>query len=168
MYGYISGFDDKFELYDPTDPSSTDIIELPKQCADTIPLIFGFNSCSDSITVISAALLQGQGVLLDENQQDTILRVVPEEGFSGDVIVAVTVRDGSGGQESIEFRFEHLGKNYDPITVPNFITPNNDQINDRLTIRSDDHLDLFDITIYSRWGNKVYQANTMSRYRTVD
>ena len=106
MYGYISGFDDKFELYDPTDPSSTDIIELPKQCADTIPLIFGFNSCSDSITVISAALLQGQGVLLDENQQDTILRVVPEEGFSGDVIVAITVRDGSGDQESIEFRFD--------------------------------------------------------------
>ena len=163
LYGYISGFDDKFELYDPTDPSSTDIIELPKQCADTIPLIFGFNSCSDSITVISAALLQGQGVLLDENQQDTILRVVPEEGFSGDVIVAITVRDGSGGQESIEFRFEHLGKNYDPITVPNFITPNNDQINDRLTIRSDDYLDLFDITIYSRWGTKVYQANTMSQ-----
>lgn len=89
--------------------------------------------------------------------------MVPEEGFSGDVIVAITIRDGSGGEESIEFRFEHLGKNYDPITVPNFITPNNDQINDRLTIRSDDYLDLFDITIYSRWGTKVYQANTMSQ-----
>ena len=74
--------------------SSPEVIELPKQCADTIPLIFGFNSCSDSIRVISAALLQGQGVLLDENQQDTVLRVVPEEGFSGDVVVAVTVRDG--------------------------------------------------------------------------
>ena len=108
-------------------------------------------------------MLQGQGVLLDENQQDSVLRVVPEEGFSGDVVVAVTVRDGSGGQESIEFRFEHLGKDYDPITVPNFITPNNDQINDRLTIRSDDYLDLFDLTIYSRWGTKVYEANTMSQ-----
>jgi gliding motility-associated-like protein len=102
-------------------------------------------------------------VLLDENQQDTILQVVPEEGFSGGVVVAVTARDGSGGLESIEFRFDHLGKNYDPITVPNVITPNNDQINDRLTIRSDDYLELFDITIYNRWGTKVHEASAMSQ-----
>ena len=163
LYGYISGFDDRFELFDPADPSSDEFIDLSRQCADTVPLIFGFNSCSDSITVISSELLQGEGVLYDPNPSDTTLSIIPAEGASGDFIIAITVRDASGGQESIEFGFEYLGKDYDPITVPNFITPNSDGINDRLTVRSDDYLEIYQMNIFNRWGTNVFKANTMSQ-----
>lgn len=163
LYGYISGFDDRFELFDPADPSSDEFIDLPKQCADTIPLIFGFNSCSDSITVISSELLQGEGILYDPNPSDTTLSIIPAEGASRDFVIAITVRDASGGQESIQFRFEHIGKDYDPITVPNFITPNSDGINDRLTVRSDDYLEIYQINIFNRWGANVFKGTTMSQ-----
>lgn len=162
LYGYISGFDDKFELYDPSDPTSNDFIDISSQCADTIALVFGFNSCSDSITVISAELLQGDGILFDPNPNDTTLNIIPNEGASGDFVIEVTVRDGSGGEESIQFVFEHLGKDYNPLSVPNFITPNGDQINDDLTIRSDDLLDIFVLNMYSRWGTRVFSTNSLN------
>lgn len=162
LYGYISGFDDKFEIFDPNDAASDEFIELPKQCADTIPLVFGFNSCSDSITVISSELLQGDGVLYDPDPNDTTLSIVPADGASGEFIVAITVRDGTGGRESIQFRFDHIGKDYDPISVPNFITPNSDGINDLLTIISDDFLEIYQMNIFSRWGTKVFSTSTMN------
>ncbi len=64
--------------------------------------------------------------------------------------------------ESIEFRFEYLGDDYDPITVPNVITPNADGINDLLTIQSDDPLDVFNLKIYNRWGGKVFSTENQS------
>ena len=162
LYGYISGFDDQFQLYDPSDISTTDIIYMPKQCADTVPLTFSYNSCSDSIEVISGVINQGEGLLVDLNTKDTVLGFVPIEGFSGNVSITITVQDGFGGLESIEFRFEYLGKDYDPITVPNVITPNADGINDLLTIQSDDPLDIFNLNIYNRWGGKVFKATNQN------
>lgn len=162
LYGYISGFDDKFELFDPANPTANEFIELPKQCTDTVPLIFGFSSCSENIEVISAVIVQGQGTLLDENPNDTVLQVLPDPTYSGDILVAITVQDGTGGLESITFRFQSLGQDYDPITVPNFITPNDDQINDLFTLQSGDQLDPFHLQIYSRWGNRVYDARSIN------
>ena len=158
LYGYISGFDDRFQLYDPSDITATDIIYMPKQCADTVSLKFSYNSCSDSIEVISGIINQGEGQLVDIDSKDTVLGILPSEGFSGNMSITILVQDGFGGLESIEFRFEYLGEDYDPITVPNVITPNADGINDILTIKSDDILDIFKLNVYSRWGSKVFST----------
>ncbi|MBL6663972.1 MAG: gliding motility-associated C-terminal domain-containing protein [Flavobacteriales bacterium] len=42
--------------------------------------------------------------------------------------------------------------------IPNTFTPNNDQINDFFELRGDNILE-FEISVYSRWGQKVFYSN---------
>ena len=163
LYGYISGFDQRFQLFDPEDPSSTRIIEMSRQCADTIGLVFGVNTCSEGIEVIRTSILQGEGILFDTNPTDSLLSFVPTPGASGDYVIRVTVRDAMGNRDSINFEFEHLGGTHDPLTVPNFFTPNNDLINDILIVQTNEFLPVFQFNIYNRWGNEVYYSETRSQ-----
>ena len=47
----------------------------------------------------------------------------------------------------------------DTVVVPNFITPNGDNVNDGFIIQNiDDYKDLSQLTIYNRWGDRVWQS----------
>lgn len=47
----------------------------------------------------------------------------------------------------------------DTVVVPNFITPNGDNVNDGFIIQNiDDYEDLSQLTIYNRWGDRVWQS----------
>jgi gliding motility-associated-like protein len=48
----------------------------------------------------------------------------------------------------------------DTVVVPNFITPNNDNVNDEFIIQNiDDYKDLSQVTIFNRWGDRVWQSD---------
>ena len=50
----------------------------------------------------------------------------------------------------------------DTVVVPNFITPNADNINDEFIIQNvDDYEDLSLVTIYNRWGDRVWQSEPL-------
>ena len=49
----------------------------------------------------------------------------------------------------------------DTVVVPNFITPNNDGTNDEFIIQFiEDYEDLSQVTIFNRWGDRVWQSGT--------
>lgn len=48
------------------------------------------------------------------------------------------------------------------ITVPNVITPNGDGLNDAWVISVDGNLTRFSVQVFDRWGQKVFEANTVN------
>ncbi len=160
LFGYISGFDDNLKLLDPTSASSVSTIDLGDQCGDSIPLVFSFTSCTDSISVVGATILVGIGTTVDPNANDSILYLLPNADYSGPFEVQITVADNQGASDSLTFILNYLGADYDPITAPNFITPNADYINDNWSIVTSESLELFNLDIYNRWGTLVYSSDT--------
>ena len=50
----------------------------------------------------------------------------------------------------------------DTVVVPNFITPNSDNINDEFIIRFvEDYEDLSRVNIFNRWGDRVWQSEPL-------
>lgn len=50
----------------------------------------------------------------------------------------------------------------DTVVVPNFITPNADNINDEFILRNvGDYEDLSQVTIFNRWGDRVWQSEPL-------
>ncbi|MGB2412096.1 MAG: gliding motility-associated C-terminal domain-containing protein [Schleiferiaceae bacterium] len=50
----------------------------------------------------------------------------------------------------------------DTVVVPNFITPNADNVNDEFILQYvDDYEDLSQVTIYNRWGDRVWQSEPL-------
>ncbi len=160
LFGYISGFDDNLKLLDPTSSSAVSTIDLGDQCGDSIPLIFSFTSCTDSISVVGAIIVEGIGTIVDPNVNDSILYLLPDADYSGPFEVQITVADNQGATDALTFILNFLGADYDPITVPNFITPNADFINDNWSIVTSESLELFNLNLYSRWGTLIYSSDT--------
>jgi gliding motility-associated-like protein len=160
LFGYISGFDDNLKLLDPTSSSAVSTIDLGDQCGDSIPLIFSFTSCTDSISVVGAIIVEGMGTIVDPNVNDSILYLLPDADYSGPFEVQITVADNQGATDALTFILNFLGADYDPITVPNFITPNADFINDNWSIVTSESLELFNLNLYSRWGTLIYSSDT--------
>ena len=48
------------------------------------------------------------------------------------------------------------------VFMPNAFSPNNDGVNDRLVPQSPCALDAYEILVFDRWGNQVYQSNNPS------
>ena len=50
----------------------------------------------------------------------------------------------------------------DTVVVPNFITPNADNVNDEFILQNiDDYEDFSQVTIYNRWGDRVWQSEPL-------
>ena len=128
LYGYISGFDDDFKLLDPFTALPVNDVPLGNLCATPIPLYFRYLSCVDSINVISAALIQGPGTVIDSNANDTILHVIMDPAYTGAVRVKVVVEDGRGYSDSIFYNFEYYGTSYEPILLDTGIVCNTQPI----------------------------------------
>lgn len=160
LFGYISGFDDQLELLDPASSSAVAAIDLGDQCGGEIPLVFSYTSCSDSISVEWSNVVVGNGTILDSNANDSILVLFPDESYSGPIEVTIAVADNQGGVDSLSYSLNYLGANFDPITVPNVITPNADNINDNWEIISTEPLDVFELQLYNRWGEPVFTTTS--------
>ena len=128
LYGYISGFDDDFKLLDPFTALPVNDVPLGNLCATPIPLYFRYLSCVDSINVISAALIQGPGTVVDSNANDTILHVIMDPAYSGTARVKVIVEDGRGYSDSIFYDFEYYGTSYEPILLDTGVVCNTQPI----------------------------------------
>jgi len=115
LYGYISGFDDDFKLLDPFSALPVQDIQLGAICGSPIPLYFRYQSCVDSINVVSTALLQGLGILVDSNAADTVIHALIDPVYNGPVEIKVVVEDGRGYKDSIYFDFNYYGTTYEPI-----------------------------------------------------
>ena len=50
------------------------------------------------------------------------------------------------------------------ISIPNFFTPNGDGFNEMFEITGTSDIARFDLRIYNRWGQLVYQANKIDNY----
>lgn len=50
----------------------------------------------------------------------------------------------------------------DTVVVPNFITPNGDNVNDEFILQYvEDYEDLSQVTIFNRWGDRVWQSEPL-------
>jgi gliding motility-associated-like protein len=45
---------------------------------------------------------------------------------------------------------------YNQVYIPNSFTPNNDGINDYISFHTSDTLDIFEFTLFDKWGNIVW------------
>ena len=69
------------------------------------------------------------------------------------------------GYDSICGTSDTLTATYDiffaqePFIVPNVITPNGDNVNDRWTINTNEDWDRFHVILFNRWGIKVFETN---------
>ena len=102
------------------------------------------------------------GTIVDQNVNDSILYLLPDGDYSGPFEVQITVADNQGATDSLTFILNYLGADYDPITVPNFITPNADYINDNWSIVTSEILEIFNLDIYNRWGTLIYSTDIPS------
>lgn len=48
------------------------------------------------------------------------------------------------------------------VFIPNVFTPNNDGLNESWTLQSVCDPEVYNLTIYSRWGQKLYESNTIN------
>ena len=67
---------------------------------------------------------------------------------------SVWVEDGNGCQLNIEFTIEDL---IDQIKPSEFLSPNNDGINDKFVIENIDRFPGNKLSIFNRWGVKVFE-----------
>jgi adhesin/invasin len=78
--------------------------------------------------------------------------------YLGDVQFTYTVRDAKGRQSNVATVTVTVLDN--PLEIPNVITPNGDQVNDKFVIRGLELYDRVQLSIMNRWGNEVYRSNT--------
>jgi gliding motility-associated-like protein len=47
------------------------------------------------------------------------------------------------------------------INLPNVFTPNNDTVNDFLTVSTESNVARYDLQVFNRWGGLVYESKTI-------
>ena len=72
--------------------------------------------------------------------------------------VTVSDKDGCSRSGCVTIHCTEVNCGRPNIFIPNVFSPNGDGVNDELCFRGDFVLD-FSITIFSRWGEKVYEGN---------
>ncbi len=81
-------------------------------------------------------------------------------GTAGDITYTVTVTNefGCKGVASITIRVSNPPCNDEDIFLPTAFTPNGDNVNDVLFVRSN-FISTLDLHIYNRWGQEVFKTN---------
>ena len=81
--------------------------------------------------------------------------------YEGSYSVVVTDQYGCEYTDGMVLTFSD--ECYPVIFVPNTFTPDGNEFNDVLIVRGE-FIDKFDMTIYDRWGNLVYQSKDMNAF----
>ncbi|HXH18168.1 MAG TPA: gliding motility-associated C-terminal domain-containing protein [Chitinophagales bacterium] len=80
----------------------------------------------------------------------------------GSQIFTVRVVDENGCSATDTVAFRVIGGCRDGVYVPNAFTPNGDEVNDKLLVRSLHPVELHHFKIFDRWGNQVYSSTDIS------
>ncbi len=75
---------------------------------------------------------------------------VRQETTEGEYVVIVT--DNNGCNDTVSFSVEEVL----PVVIPNVLTPNNDGSNDYWKLQNIENYVDVEISVYNRWGDKVY------------
>lgn len=98
----------------------------------------------------------------DNNGKIIINQISLRANFSIDTIQKIKVRaivNFSCKPDTLNAVF-NLSKCYAcTIYIPNAFSPNNDGVNDSFNISSECEIVLFNLNIFNRWGEKIYQSN---------
>ncbi|MFD2594850.1 T9SS type B sorting domain-containing protein, partial [Sphingobacterium griseoflavum] len=106
----------------------------------------------DPSTVEIVSFTPGSTVILLGNGEVSYTSSVD---FMGEDTFIYRVRDIKGrwsNQATV-----HVAVSENPLVIPNVITPNGDNLNDRLVILGTESFDRISLTIINRWGNEVYR-----------
>ena len=154
--------DNSHNPYFETDTAGTFIVHVKNKdgCknSDTVKLsmiyIPRFDFGNDTVFCEGHYLTLNPGLSdADYFWQDGSIDSVYYAGKTGIYFLTAKNRCGTW-TDSIFITFEYCG----PIYIPNVFTPNEDGINDAFTIKGIEHENWI-LTIYSRWGNKVYYSS---------
>lgn len=124
------------------------------------------------MTLLDITLTQGEVLILNPNHSSNVItyKWYPAEGLScadcpsleiiatHDITYFLEVRD-QNGCTSLDFITIRVNEIKSDIFVPNVFSPNGDNINDFwMPIFSDTQVKILSLSIYDRWGNKVYEC----------
>ena len=75
-------------------------------------------------------------------------------GTDGTYTVLLVVTSSNGCMDTVRYEYTVIS----PLMAPNIFTPNNDGKNDMFEFKNLDHYPDAELTVYNRWGNKVYES----------
>ena len=129
-------------------PSYLNIISDPEECTSdaTVDVIPVYNSVYQGYNWLVDGVDQGSPNPLQISQSGIYeISIVGYDSICGTSDTLTAIYDIFFAQE--------------PFTVPNVITPNGDNVNDRWTINTNEDWDRFHVILFNRWGIKVFETN---------
>ena len=97
------------------------------------------------------------GIVTNYTDSTLCFTYTPDANYVGSDIMSVIVCDGNGGSDTVEVVIDVTPE--DEIYIPGGFSPNGDNVNDVFVIRGTSSSENTKLTIYNRWGNKVYEAS---------
>ncbi|MEO1624474.1 MAG: gliding motility-associated C-terminal domain-containing protein, partial [Bacteroidota bacterium] len=121
------------------------------------------NDLIGNASELSIQLIQApENGTLSDNLEDGVMDYIPNRGFFGeDSFIYELCNVNCPDQcDTALVRIEVMAdpNSSDDCWVPNIITPNNDNLNDALTIPCLDNYPNNNIKVFNRWGDKVYES----------
>ena len=104
LCGFYSGFDSGLDILDPYLDVGSSILNFPARCKKPLKGFFGLQTCLPPVEIIKAEVVSGEAIVSDPNPFDTIIDVIPDLGFSGDIWVKIVAVDASGSIDSVLMR----------------------------------------------------------------
>lgn len=103
------------------------------------------------------------GEILSENptQSDSIVVKWKDTGLQQLSVYEKNIYDCIGETCSIQIEVNENDADIE-LEIPNAFSPNNDGINDFFVIKSNQKVDIYELIIFNRWGNKLYGSYSLS------
>jgi len=139
------------ELTDKNKCKNIDSVIISQSYFPEVKLQNDTSICEDIILLLSpkTKYVEKSNYLWNNNSTDTILYVSKK----GDYILNVKNICGEAS-DTVFVIYKYCGE----VSIPNIITPNNDNINDYFFIKGIEN-QTWRLEIYNRWGNKIFETN---------
>jgi gliding motility-associated-like protein len=113
----------------------------------------------ESVDILVVDQMEGETYMWNNGSMEGTQTVMPEETTT--YVITVTDEDGCEAVDSITIRVIQPTCDEEDIYLPNAFSPNGDEINDVLFVRSN-FIDEMTLVIYNRWGQEVFSSNDQS------
>jgi gliding motility-associated-like protein len=133
----------------------------PQPCSDTILVNVNFTGTGADSLIWN----MGDGTIFTDNSAINYLYTIP-----GTYILSLTAFDFECGESGTITQIIEVADNVidGTVFVPNIITPNNDNINDKFKLGYLEYpgldpmgfMELYEIKIYNRWGKLIFESNS--------
>jgi gliding motility-associated-like protein len=143
--------------------TDTDTITVFVSATSTAAFSFSTQECSDK-TIFSNTSTAGTSFLWDFGDGSTSATANPEHLYtqSGNYSVTLTVNPGTSCSSSVSLPVVISFIGASGIIIPNIFTPNNDGVNDEFKIIGLNSCSEYELIIYNRWGQKVFETTNAS------